>query len=302
MSVDRERLREELRQMRVLIEKDPEVLARFDTDGNGVIDGHEWEQVRQLVIQRLEREAAEAEEGRRLADAAGAGFEAQGSALGSVAAGILGIDLAGAGSAGAVPHSIGEADVLVLEQQGGVSQLLEGTFRRHYAVLAEDGSTLGSVEQVESELLQGMTQRSLFEVPDLHFRVSDAGSGTVTTLRRTQGLARDRIDVIDTAGLYRASVEWKIALLGKKFVVEPAGEGGMITVKSNLLRPFTLEILDCVDDPIGSIERGWSGLGAFLTGGNRMRIRVNPGEVTPEQRWGLLAAALLADLSAEKRD
>jgi hypothetical protein len=33
-----------------------------------------------------------------------------------------------------------------------------------------------------------------------------------------------------------------------------------------------------------------------------MRIRVRPGEVTPEQRWGLLAAALLADLSAEDRD
>ena len=57
-----------------------------------------------------------------------------------------------------------------------------------------------------------------------------------------------------------------------------------------------------MDDVIGMVERGWSGLGAFLTGGNRMRIRVDPGEVTPEQRWGLLAAALLADLSSEDDD
>jgi hypothetical protein len=104
--------------------------------------------------------------------------------------------------------------------------------------------------------------------------------------------------------MHRASVEWKFSLLGKKFAVQPAGEGGEVRVKGSILRPFTLEIRDCVDDPIGTIERGWSGLGAFLTGGNRMRIRVRPGEVTPEQeqRWGLLAAALLADLSAEDRD
>lgn len=298
MAVDRERLRDELRRMRVLIEKDPEVKARFDTDGNGVIDGFEWEQVRQLVIQRLEREDTEAREGERLAGQAGERIEARGAAPGAVAQVIYEGDLASR----TLPHSIGEADVMVIEQQGGVGQLFEGMVRRRYAVLAEDGSTLGAVEQVENEMLQGMAQRSLFEVPDLHFRVSDAGSGTVTTLRRTQGLARDRIDVIDTAGLYRASVEWQLSLLGRKFVIEPAGEGGEITVKGSLLRPFTLDVLDCVDDSIGSIERGWSGLGAFLTGGNRMRIRVNPGEVTPEQRWGLLAAALLADLSAEDRD
>ena len=71
MAVDRERLREELGRMRKLIQKDPEVLARFDTDGNGVIDGHEWEQVRQLVIQRLEREEAETAEASRLAAEAG---------------------------------------------------------------------------------------------------------------------------------------------------------------------------------------------------------------------------------------
>lgn len=117
---------------------------------------------------------------------------------------------------------------------------------------------------------------------------------------RTQGLAHDRIDVIDTAGLYRASVEWKFSFLGRKFVVEPSGEGGSVTLKSSLLRPLSLEILACVDHSMGSVERGWSGLGVFLTVRNRMRIRVNPGEVTPEQRWGLLAPALLADVAAEE--
>ena len=284
--------------MRVLIEKDPEVKARFDTDGNGVIDGHEWEQVRELVISRLEREAAEEAEGRENADGAGETFGLPTATPGLVAEAIFDEDLQ---AAVALPHSIGEADCMVLGQQGGLSQVFEGTFRRRYAVLAEDGAALGTVEQVESELALGMTADSIFEHPDLHFRVTDGGTGTVTTFRRTQGLARYSIDVIGPAGLYRASVEWKLSLLGRKFEVSPAGEGGTMTLKSTLLRPLTLEILDCVDDPIGRIDRGWSGLGAFLTGGNRMRIRVNPGEVTPEQRWGLLAAALLADVSAEKR-
>ena len=219
MAVDRERLSGELRRMRVLIEKDPEVKARFDSDGNGVIDGHEWEQVRQLVIQRLEREAAEEALGRQHAGESGEASAVAGPALGAVATAIFDGDLQ---SIAAIPHSIGEANCMVLEQQGGLSQVFEGTFRRRYSVLAEDGSTLGSIEQVESEVVLGMARCSIFEHPDLHFRVSDAGTGTVTTFRRTQGLARDRIDVIDTAGLYRASVEWKLSLLGRKFEVAPS--------------------------------------------------------------------------------
>jgi hypothetical protein len=259
--------------------------------GNGVIDGHEWEQVRQLVIQRLEREEAEAIEAGRLASAAGEAFAATAIAPGSVASAIYEIDLSSTRSATSLPGGIAEADEMVLEQQGGLGQLFEGMVRRRYSVFSTDGSLLGSIDQVENEMMQDLTNRSLFEVPDLHFRVTDGGTGETTTFRRSQGLARDGIDVIDPTGMHRASVEWKFSLLGKKFAVQPAGEGGEVRVKGSILRPFTLEIRDCV-----------SGLGAFLTGGNRMRIRVRPGEVTPEQRWGLLAAALLADLSAEDRD
>jgi hypothetical protein len=295
MNVDRQRLREELRRMKELIAKDPEVLARFDLDGNGVIDGDEWDQVRELVTKRLEREAREAAEADRL----GAQEPSAAALPGSVASAIYEGDLA---AITATPSSLAEADEMVLEQQGGLGQLLEGAVRRRYAVFAMDGAAIGTIDQVENEMLQDMLNRSILEQPDLHFRVTDAGTGEQLTFRRTRGLGHDAIQVLDARGRLRATVEWKLSLLGRKFVVEPSGEGGSVTLKGGILRPFTMDVLDCVDDRIGTVERGWSGLGAFLTGGNRMRIRVDPGEVVPNQRLGLLAAALLADLASESHD
>ncbi len=61
IEIDPIRLREELARMRELIANDPKVLAQFDKDGNGVIDGDEWQEVRNLVIRRLEHEAYEAQ-------------------------------------------------------------------------------------------------------------------------------------------------------------------------------------------------------------------------------------------------
>jgi hypothetical protein len=299
MAVDPERLREELRRMRVLIEKDPATRDRFDADRNGVIDGDEWEQVRQLVIQRLEREQSEAALAGRLASKAGERLAAAPTTPGAVAQAIYESDLPASRGSSATPGSIADADEMVLERQGVLRQLLGRMVRRRYAVFAADGSPLATVEQVENELVQDLTNQSILERPDLHFRVTEAGNGTTTAFRRAQGLAHDRIDVVDATGHFRAAVEWKFSLLGRKLVVEPAGEGGQVTVKSSIFHPFTLAILDLVDDPIGRIEHGWSGLGAFLTGAYRTRIQVNPGEVGPDQRWGLLAAALLADLEAQ---
>ena len=73
------------------------------------------------------------------------------------------------------------------------------------------------------------------------------------------------------------------------------------SVKWRVLRPFTLTILDFMDDPCGEIQRGWSGLGAFLGGANRMRIRTTAGALDGSFRFGLIAAAVLADMSEEGR-
>lgn len=65
--MDRLRLNEELREMRRLIRSDPEMLARFDRDGNGSLDGEEWERVRQQVVRELARQLDETQPPRGVA-------------------------------------------------------------------------------------------------------------------------------------------------------------------------------------------------------------------------------------------
>ena len=59
------------------------------------------------------------------------------------------------------------------------------------------------------------------------------------------------------------------------------------------------ELLGLADE-IGTIERRFVGLGPFLDDTNRMRIRLEPGRVSPGQRWGLVVAALLAGVDDEE--
>jgi hypothetical protein len=303
--VDAQRLRDELSRMRALIRDDPEVKARFDKDGNGAIDGDEWEEVRQLVVQRLEREEAENAERVRLAESARAAGEAaavesvERTTPGGVAQGIYQGELRRGPSPSGPASSIGELDEVILQQEGGAKQLFGNTFRREYAILSPDGSSIGTIQQRENEMLQDMTNRSWLEVPDLHFDVFDALSGARFVLERREAVARQRMGVMDEKGLMFAYTDWKFHLVWKKYEVCSALDGSKLVVKNQLLHPFTLDILDVMEEPVGAIERGFSGLGGLLTGGNKMRIHVRTGEANPGLRWGLLAAALLTDLAQE---
>jgi hypothetical protein len=58
--IDRRRLNDELRRLRELIRTDPRVLARVDRNGDGSIDGEEWERARRAIVGRLEQEVVNA--------------------------------------------------------------------------------------------------------------------------------------------------------------------------------------------------------------------------------------------------
>ncbi len=304
--VDAARLRDELRRMRTLIQNDPDVKAQFDKDGNGTIDGDEWEQVRQLVVQRLEREDEETAERTRLTQAMQAAGEpteldaVHAPAAGAVAEGIYDGELSSRIASATTGGSIADFDEFILQQEGGAKQLFGNAFRREYAILSPNGSSIGSVSQRENEMIQEATNRSLFEVPDLHFDAFDALSGARYVLKRTEGLTRQRMGVLDEKGLMFAYTDWKFHLVWKKYEVCSTVDGSKLLVQNQLLHPFTLKILDVMEEPVGSIERGFSGLGGLLSGGNKMRIQIRPGEANPGLRLGVLAAALLTDLAQEE--
>lgn len=354
MQIDTERLRQELKRIKELIASDPEVLAQFDADGNGVIDGEEWEVVRQVVIRRLEREAAEAELARQLYDQldpeqaaelarleaamAEEGAEepapaveqtahAQGASSlderdwgelelaidphqdaaaqrGRIAEELYQKELverraARAGSVRLSEHgTLADCMELVLEQSGGVKQLFGNMFRREYVVRDPGGHEIGRINQRENEALQNLTDYSILEDPDLHFNVFDDVAGETFQLRRTSGLADNSITVFNPRGMAIAQTSWTLSFVRRKYEVRVTREGVSYYVRRRFLKPWTFDVLDPFEEPIGEMQRGWSGMG-FLTGGNLFYIGLAR-EVSPGAMWGLLATALLADLDSEK--
>lgn len=292
--VDAARLREELKRMRVLIERDAAVRAQFDRDGNGVIDGDEWEQVRQLVIKRLEREDADRAAGQQLASDAVDDIPV---VVGSVATGVFDGDLSRRTAAETGPLT---ARTEVIVEETGLAPLLGGLARRNYTLRAPDGQPIGEVRQRENELMASF-KRGGFR-PTLHFDVVDATTGELVTFRRDAELFGDQIAIFDGRGGQIGHIATKFGILKPSFRVVSTFQGGALTVKWPLLHPFTLHILDGFDEPAGEIQRGWSGLGAFLTGANRLHIRIDPEKVPKDFLWSLIACAVLAEMGQEGAD
>jgi len=315
--------------MRRLIDEDPKVRKHFDTDGNGVIDGDEWEQVRQLVVRRLERQDEEAAESarmqaeyeRELAEDPAASEQPQSASIedrdfsklelafdpraeqaaGSVAEEIYRQDLPRRVAPHVVrmgeDHTLGAYDELILEQQGGVKQLFGSMFRREYDVKTGDGEVVGHVVQRQNEMLQNMSSVSVFDLPEIEFHVEDYVASETFVFKRNRGLTDNSIMVLNPRGMMIATTSWTLSFVRRKYEVRIVREKMSYYVRRRMLRPWTYEVLDSFEDPIGEMQRGWSGFG-FLSGANLFRI-VFDELVSADAMWGFLATALLADLDQE---
>ena len=291
--VDRAALNRELKKIRHMIETRPEIKARFDRDGNGVIDGDEWEAVRQLAIRRLERKAAE--EAAARAEATMEAGAAPAEAEPAVAERIVQEDLAPAGP------DAGDLTVqneLVVEQEGALGQVFEQMSLRRYAVRSRSGRALATLHQQQNEALQNLANRSPLDVPVLTFSLGAVGQPPLRLERHYIGMGM-RIDVADPGGGILAHCQQKTGLLRPKLLVSGALDGHPLTVVKPLLRPFSYDIVDAFDEKVGTVERRWSGLGGFLSCANLTRISLRADQGTPGRRLGLIAAALMIDLSEE---
>jgi len=318
MSVDPERLRNELARIRQLIAEDPRVLAKFDTDGNGIIDGEEWAEVRRVVIQRIEREDQEAEMARMFADEEDtsearpepvaerdfSGLELafdprQEREVASIADDLFRRDLSREYADGAQTNGTSMADhqELILEQVGGLKQLFGNMFKRQYRVLDAHKRELGRISQRQNEMLQNMMDYSIFTDPDLSFVVEDDLCDERREFVRTTGMTENSMQIKNPRGRYIGYTEWKLSFLRRKYEVRMGSETTSYYVRRRLLKPWTYDVLDAFDEPIGTMERGWAGLG-FLAGANLFHIDIEV-DVSNDLMWGFLATALLADLDGE---
>ena len=168
------------------------------------------------------------------------------------------------------------------------------------SILGPDGTPLGTVQQRENEMLQKMTHRNVFTIPDLHFDIFDSLSGKRWEFQREEGLARERIGIFDERGLMVAWTAWRFNLVWRKYeACSCTGTGRRLIVQNQMLKPWTLAVLSG-DQPVGRMERGFSGLGGLLSGGNQMRLAIEPDAVDAPLMWALIAAALLNDLANEE--
>ena len=261
--IDRQRLDEELRKMRELIRDDHATWARFDVNGNSEIDGDEWEQVRQLVVRRLEREVVE---------------------VGRVACQIYERDLPTLMGPMARARSLAATNDVILEQRCDAGRGVEDEAIRQYSIFSPDGGNLGTVKQGS----------------DLEFAVATE-DGQQLILRASNGPGAHRVEILDAAGGPLGYVQRYPGVSRRNYHVVSTMDRGTLTVESQPSSRLSLIVRGPNGTHVGTIERRWSGLGGFLGGGNRTCIQVQAGKVTTGQRWGLVATALLEDLTAGAR-
>lgn len=290
--VDRERLNTELKRMRQLIEQDPKVKARFDADGNGVIDGDEWEQVRQLVMRKLEAEeelAAEQEQERargqattdpqELTPAADVIHNVMG-AVRSVADAVYASSVDPTAEPMPADGRVSDLRQIILEEVPGTTSA--GFEGRTYRMVTTEGQVAGEITEQDAE--SGV--RHLFSTTTLIVR---AGSETCEL-----DLKRGQIQVKLPRG-GEAKVKKKFGFLRPKIGIE----AGPRSYVAKWVDTTTLEILDDDGTPIGELERGYSGLGRFTLGDiNRLRVSWRR-RVPPHMWWAGVAAIILVDVDGD---
>lgn len=278
---DPENLQEALARLGELIETDPAQRAR-------PLDAAD---VRVLLAGRLARATAEAAEVARGSDDPGRRADWR-----AVVREVFEQDLIGGSGATPGGRMISECDEIVLARTEVPALLLANYVRRRYAILDAAGRELGEVQQLSNPSHPGLSPHPILDVPDLHFNVLDRTIGRTFTFRR----AGDQLYILDEVDTQLGFVAFKPGEYPADYKIVSCLDRGMMQVKTDPDRPYSLRVFGSIGDEIGSIERRFLAAGPFLDDENRMRIRVEAGRVSPGQRWGLVAAALLAGVGDEE--
>jgi len=283
--IDPARLHQELEEMRQLVKSDPDVLDHFDTNGDGRIDGDEWQAVVEMVTKRLQREANEMAQYR---EAMGEPAPEQPPeplqpprqhAEGELASELYNEEVQPYVQLQLDPPELGlsenaleEWEELMVIRDGGTLTELMGS-RSGFALMTRNEQELGRVVAREG-------QRG--------FELTDNLSGR-TLLLEQQG---KRLAVVETPNAEAiAWASWDSGWVRDRVHMGWGDIHGTAT-ESMLSGPFSLELNG---KTVARLEQDYSGMGSIFRGRMDMvYIKVLDLEPGPS-RWALIVAALIVE-------
>lgn len=245
----------------------------------------------ELLRRRLARAEAEAEEAARRSDGPNRSPDVPG-----VVREILQDDLVANPTTTPGGRMISECDEIVLAWNEVTPLLLSNYVRRCYAILDAAGRELGEVHQISNPSRGELAAHPLLDHSDLQFQVLDRTVGQTFVFRR----AGAQLYILDEVGTQLGFVHFKPGEALPSYKVVSSLDRGMIQLRTDCDRPYRLRVFGNIGDEIGTIQRRFVGPSPYLDETNRMRIRVEPGRVSPGQRWGLVAVAVLAGIDDEE--
>lgn len=284
--VDPERLAAELQRMRQLIADDPAVHRHFDLDGNGLIDKDEWARIRELVATRIRRETEEARVSEAMRAVHGEGVVNQ-----SVSDIELAFDPRQASPDQSLADQIYSDDIKQLVEPARITASAIADYRelvleqvihdREFLIRGPDASVLGRIVRFGDSF---------------HFGAEDELNRSAAQILERTIKGETGVEVLDQDHRLAARITWSDGILRRKYCIRDMRRKLSFWVIRPVLRPWTMQMINAQGEPLGVLERSWSGLGFEMAQGPLFHIRADPDRtISRETMWGLIATAVLIE-------
>jgi len=289
--VDRNRLLDELRNLKQQIKNDPRVMAKYDLDGNGEISGEEWELARKAVVASLESEGSS----QKQAGSSSAGIA--GTAVGGAAGQVFDRMRGSVSGESAAPDGtlLSENQIVVQQQVESVELLTSFEGRNRYAFFNAGGQKLAHAEEDNTGVLGAVTRNLFSSARSFTMGISVLNTAEVIGVKRHFELIFSKIKVSDSQGPV-GEVNQRFSLLNRKYDLVPYFGTRKLTIAGPLFRPWTFNIL-ANGRQVGSIKKKWSGiLKEAFTKADTFEISIDDPGLSVAERKLIFAAAIAIDI------
>jgi uncharacterized protein YxjI len=298
--VDKNRLMEELRNLKQQIKSDPRVMARYDLNGDGEISGEEWELARKAVVASLEAEAPL----QKQADSSSVGMAASiaGAAVGGAAQQVFD-RLRNSASEEDTPGDgtlLFENKIVVQQQVESLELLTSFEGRNRYAFFNAGGQKLAHAEEDNTGVMGAVTRNLFSSARSFTMGISVLNTTEVIGVKRHFELIFSKIKVSDSQGPV-GEVNQRFSLLNRKYDLVPYFGARKLTISGPLFRPWTFNIL-AGGRQVGSIKKKWSGIfKEAFTKADTFEISIDDPGLKPAERKLIVAAAIAIDIDYFER-